>query len=250
MIYAYKTINILNGKFYFGIHKSQTGKIDSYIGCGIRRQSDARLNNKFHNAVRKYGYNNFKVYIITTFLNYEDALIWEKEFITKDIINNTQCYNSKLGGRGGGYNWSEERKKYHQENNTYRKSDTFKNKMREAAIYRFTKERGTFYGKQHSDETKKHLSDIRRGKPSKNKNKKLNLTQEQRDIKRELFLNNMHIRSIEANRKFSVEIEEEIKNKYQGKRGEKVTLAKEYNCSISLITKIVGVSFKHKKNAK
>jgi hypothetical protein len=247
MIYAYRTINIINGNYYFGIHKSVTGNIDNYIGCGIRRQSDARLNNRFHNAVRKYGYENFKVTVIMFFSCYEDALSWEREFLTKEVVADSRCYNSKLGGKGGGYIWSDERKKYHKENNTYKKSDDMKNKLRQSAINRFSKECGTFQGKKHTIETKKRLSESRKGVISKNKNKKLNLTEGQRILKRDLFLKNAHSRAVEVNRKFSIEVEEEIKSRYSGARGEKTSLAKEYNCSISLITKLVGKSFKHKK---
>ena len=247
MIYAYKTINIINNKFYFGIHKSLTGRVDNYIGCGIRRQSDAKLNTKFHNAVRKYGYGNFRVEVSKIFSCYKDALLWEKQFITKEMIDSIECYNSKFGGKGGGYAWSEERKKYHKEKNTYKKSDLIKDKIKKAAISRFKVEKGTFFGKTHTLETREKLSLVRKGLVSKNKNKKLNLTQEQRTALRERFLKNVHSKCIEVNKRFSKDIELEIKNKYTGTRGEKVKLAAEYKCSISLITKIVGISFKHKK---
>jgi hypothetical protein len=56
---VYKTTNLVNGKFYVGKH--QTKKInDGYIGDGIRRQSSAILHTPLHNAVKKYGYDNFK----------------------------------------------------------------------------------------------------------------------------------------------------------------------------------------------
>ena len=56
----YITTNILNGHFYFGVHRTNININDGYIGCGIYRQAQAIENYPFHNAVKKYGYNNFK----------------------------------------------------------------------------------------------------------------------------------------------------------------------------------------------
>ena len=72
MVIGYKTTNLINGKFYYGIHKCNRID-DGYIGCGIMRQSDARYNMHLHEAVRKYGYNNFKRETIKEFKTYEDA---------------------------------------------------------------------------------------------------------------------------------------------------------------------------------
>ncbi len=246
MIYAYKTTNIINGKYYIGVHKSYIEGIDNYIGCGIRRQSDANKKNRFHTAVRKYGYENFKVEILKTFNSYEEALLWEQEYITDDYVKDTQCYNSKKGGRGGGYIWSEERKEFHKKNKTYSKSEKLREKLSAAAKKRFESQPGTFTGRTHSEETRQILSLQRKG-ISKGKGRKLNLSDEQRLQKRLDFMENAHKKAIIANKRFSSEIEEEIRQKYTGRRGQKVVLAKEYNCHISMITNIVGKSFTHNK---
>ena len=57
---VYITINLCNGKFYIGVHKTNPDVFDGYIGCGIYRQADANEPYPFHRAVKKYGYENFK----------------------------------------------------------------------------------------------------------------------------------------------------------------------------------------------
>jgi hypothetical protein len=247
MIYAYRTTNNINNKFYIGIHKSNTNIKDNYIGCGVRRQADARLNTRFHAAVRKYGYNNFISVIIKTFNNYADALLWENEYITDDMIQSDSCYNMKRGGKGGGYKWSEEKKQDVRDRGTYKKSSDTKFKLSIAAIERFKVEQGTFTGKTHTIETRELLSSVRKGRLSKNKGKKLNLTKEQKQQKRVQFLLNAHTAAIKANKLFSEEEEQQIIDEYTGVRGNKVYLANKYNCSISLITRLVGKSFEHNK---
>lgn len=38
---VYITINLCNGKFYIGVHKTNPEVFDNYIGLGIYRQSNA-----------------------------------------------------------------------------------------------------------------------------------------------------------------------------------------------------------------
>ena len=57
---VYITINLCNGKFYIGVHRTNPNTFDGYIGCGIYRASQATKDYTLHKAVRKYGYENFK----------------------------------------------------------------------------------------------------------------------------------------------------------------------------------------------
>ncbi|MGN0966104.1 MAG: hypothetical protein ACI4OP_00710 [Candidatus Coprovivens sp.] len=36
---VYITINLCNGKFYIGVHRTNPEVFDGYIGCGIYRES-------------------------------------------------------------------------------------------------------------------------------------------------------------------------------------------------------------------
>lgn len=85
---VYKTTNLINNKFYFGVHGSKY--IDmSYIGSG----------KIIEQAIKKYGKKNFKVELLKFFFNEDDAYEYEKEIITEDFIKSKNCYNSKSGGK-------------------------------------------------------------------------------------------------------------------------------------------------------
>ena len=98
----YITINSINGKFYFGVHRTNPQVFDGYIGCGIARQSQATLDIAFHRAVKKYGYDNFKRTTIKVFDTEEEAYEFEKLIVTPTLLKSKQCYNTTIGGIGGG----------------------------------------------------------------------------------------------------------------------------------------------------
>jgi len=103
--YIYKTINIINGKEYIGVHK--TNKInDGYIGCGVYSQNGAKNINKtcksaFVKAVLKYGYDNFIKEVLQFFDTYEEALEVEKNTVNLEYIKRKNNYNTAIGGVGG-----------------------------------------------------------------------------------------------------------------------------------------------------
>lgn len=98
----YITVNSINGKFYFGVHKTNPDVFDGYIGLGIYRQSQATKDIAFHRAVRKYGYQNFKRTTIKIFDSEEEAFEFEKLVVTPTLLRSKQCYNTTIGGIGGG----------------------------------------------------------------------------------------------------------------------------------------------------
>ena len=83
---VYITVNILNGHFYFGVHRTNININDGYIGCGIYRQAQAIENYPFHNAVKKYGYNNFKRTTIKIFDTEKEAYEFEKLIVTPTLL--------------------------------------------------------------------------------------------------------------------------------------------------------------------
>lgn len=102
---VYLTINLCNGKFYIGVHKTNPNVFDGYIGCGVYRQSNASKKQAFHSAVRKYGYDKFKRTTLRIFPDTEEgkkaAYNLEKELVTPTVLKSKNCYNECVGGSGG-----------------------------------------------------------------------------------------------------------------------------------------------------
>lgn len=88
--FIYKTTNLLNGKFYIGMHSTDDLN-DGYIGSGRR----------LWRSINKYGKENHKFEILE-FLNDRKSLAnREAEIINEELIANPLCMNLKLGGEGG-----------------------------------------------------------------------------------------------------------------------------------------------------
>jgi hypothetical protein len=92
---VYKTTNLLNNKYYIGVHATNDLN-DGYLGSG----------KNIKQAIKKYGKEHFKkdiLYIYNT-RDYtpEQAsnlmFIKEAELVTKETLNDSQCYNAMLGG--------------------------------------------------------------------------------------------------------------------------------------------------------
>lgn len=102
---VYITINLCNGKFYIGVHKTNPTIFDGYIGLGIYRQSNATKNYPLHKAVRKYGYDNFKRTIIKIFEGDDngrkEAYNLEAILVNETLLKSKNNYNIALGGNGG-----------------------------------------------------------------------------------------------------------------------------------------------------
>jgi hypothetical protein len=86
---VYKTVNLLNGKFYFGVHKTENPD-DGYLGSGtyIKR------------AVAKYGEQNFRKEVLFIYLDAESAFGKEDELI-QCWRWHPLCMNLRKGGSGG-----------------------------------------------------------------------------------------------------------------------------------------------------
>ena len=91
--YLYKTINNLNGHYYYGIHSTNDIN-DGYLGSGKR----------FKSALKKYGKHNFTKHILEYFSTRRDAELREKEVITEEMIKSKNCYNLTWGGQKGQIN--------------------------------------------------------------------------------------------------------------------------------------------------
>ena len=88
--FLYKTTNLINGKYYYGMHS--TYKLDDgYLGSG----------KMLRYSIRKYGKENFSIKIIEFFHSREDLVNAEINLITEMIIDDNLCMNLRKGGMGG-----------------------------------------------------------------------------------------------------------------------------------------------------
>ena len=91
MVYTvYRTTNIVNGKFYVGVHKTKEPN-DSYLGSG-------KLLLK---AIEKYGIDKFQKEVLFVFDNATEAFDKEAEIVTTEFLSENNTYNLKVGGQGG-----------------------------------------------------------------------------------------------------------------------------------------------------
>ena len=93
---VYETTNLVNNKFYIGVHKTEDSNVfDGYIGCGVYMQHPSSYMNPktpFQFAVKKYGIKNFKRKILKVFDNVDDALKLEAELVDINFIKRTDTY--------------------------------------------------------------------------------------------------------------------------------------------------------------
>jgi hypothetical protein len=84
---VYKTINLINSKFYVGVHKISHKK-DTYLGSG-------KLLKK---AIKKYGKENFVRETLYSFNSESKAYKKEKELVNLEFVQDKNTYNVTEGG--------------------------------------------------------------------------------------------------------------------------------------------------------
>lgn len=102
---VYCTANLVNNKIYIGVHKTENHKkFDGYIGCGVNINSPSSYKNpttNFQKAVLKYGFKNFRRYILFVFDTAEEAYKKEAQIVDRDFIKLSTNYNMVPGGIHG-----------------------------------------------------------------------------------------------------------------------------------------------------
>lgn len=95
MIYytVYKTTNLVNSKYYFGVHKT-ANPYDSYLGSGVY----------IKRAVAKHGEHNFRKDVLFIYHDPASAFGKEDELIQAFRGRDPLCMNLRKGG-GGGFDW-------------------------------------------------------------------------------------------------------------------------------------------------
>lgn len=86
---VYKITNLLNGKIYIGIHKTDNLD-DDYMGSG----------NNIKKAIKKYGVKNFKKEYLAVFDEPSDMFDLETKLVNEEFVKNKNNYNIVTGGVG------------------------------------------------------------------------------------------------------------------------------------------------------
>lgn len=165
--YLYKTTCVLTNRYYIGIHSTNNLE-DGYMGSGKRLRY----------SIRKHGIENHIKEILEFFESREKLIEGEINLITPDMVTDKNCMNLKLGGNGGFI--CEEQQKYRsicgnkKLNEKLRFDKEFKEnwlnnmkngvqKAMNGGKMKTWKDNYDWLGKEHSDETKKKMSENRKG---------------------------------------------------------------------------------------
>jgi group I intron endonuclease len=174
---VYKTINLVNGKYYIGKHKVKTKEFDFYFGS-----SDV-----INNAIAKYGIENFRREVLFETDNEEECYRMEEQILGNLWKTDENCYNKQAGGKGfpsgdkhyAVHGFTEQHKKNLSGSRKKRKphSEETKRKMSKSrtGLKRTTETRAKMseaqagknnpmFGKKHSTAKRKEIGDKLRGK--------------------------------------------------------------------------------------
>jgi len=156
--FIYKTTNLLNGKYYYGMH-STDNLDDGYLGSGKRLRY----------SINKHGEVNHIREIIEYLPDRESLISREKEIINLNEVAKEDCLNLKVGGDGGAQlpekqrNWILAGSKGF--TNRIKNDEEFRIKITNHLIIQ-TKENhkkgkyqyNTFTDRNHTEETKRKMS--------------------------------------------------------------------------------------------
>jgi hypothetical protein len=166
--FIYKTTNLLNNRYYIGLHSTNNLK-DGYLGSGtyLRR------------SLNKHGRENHQLEILEFCKTREELKSREIEIVNLNEIAKKECMNLRTGGVGGFINKEHQYKcqsaggnatagkniiRMHEMRTLYPEySEYISRKISENLIEHFKTHDGTFKGKTHSTETKQKMSESSKG---------------------------------------------------------------------------------------
>ena len=179
---VYLFTNKVNGKKYVGQAVDSARRYKQHIATSYRDNGSRDYNCPFHNAIRKYGIENFTFEILLDNLTKEEMDYWEIYYIQfyDTLVNSGKGYNVAAGGNSGnkfaGKTPEEmeiikrkigEKSKGRKANLGKTLSEDTKKKISDSQKERLKdKTKCSMYGKQHSKESKQKNSDSRKGKCS------------------------------------------------------------------------------------
>lgn len=162
--YIYKTTCNVTGRYYVGMHSAYNLE-DGYMGSGLR----------LRRSLRKYGVENHTKEILEYCETRELLVEAEKLVITPEMLIDENCMNLKLGGTGGWVSKEVQLKcsiaggkasmlKYWiDEEYKLAKLNGLKKALERLAELGSECINNRFEGKNHSEETKQLMSEIKKG---------------------------------------------------------------------------------------
>jgi hypothetical protein len=175
--FIYKTTNLLNGKYYYGMHSTDNLN-DGYYGSGRRLKC----------SLNKYGKKNHNFEIIEHLPTRKALINREKEIINLNEIAKESCMNLMIGGVGGYISEEQQRNRSHCGGVAYsiklKTDNEFKKMIHDIrsekaktnyklGIYK-DKRYDNFKNMNHTNETKKIMSEAHRGNGIGDKNSQHN----------------------------------------------------------------------------
>lgn len=165
---VYETTNIVNGKIYVGVHKTNTAEFDGYLGSGTY----------LDNAVKKYGKDNFTRRTLFSLPSSDSAYAKEAEIVNEEFLNRNDVYNMALGGNlGDETGWDKvnrsPRRSIISNNHSIRMTgdgNPMYGTRRPEHSKNMTREGNSFYGKSHTIQTRVAMSESRIGKGTGERN--------------------------------------------------------------------------------
>lgn len=154
-VYKVYKITSPNGKVYIGMTK-QTLKRRFERGRGYR------YNTVFYNDILKYGWDNFSTEVLFDDLDKETASDKEAEMVAKFKSNVAEFgYNLDSGGKN--YHNEATKEKIRLGNKGKYVSQETRNKLSQSRTGLLVGEKNPFYGKHHTEETKRKHSEFMKG---------------------------------------------------------------------------------------
>lgn len=235
-IYIY--INKINNHKYVGQAKDFNKRYKQHINSSNNKKQKYDYNVPFHNAIRKYGIENFEIIILKENLKTKCLMdLYEYYYIKKYDCLSEDNYNISDGGHNGNPfagKSNEEMKEIGKRiseknsginNGMYGKhhKEESKQKIKEKQIWQ-QGENHPMYGKHHNEKTKQKMSESLKGRESWNKGKKISEEHKQK-IK-------------ESKKNISKETREKIsksREQYKGKNHPRARKVAQYDLDGNLI---------------
>lgn len=149
---VYETINLVNSKRYFGLHRSKVLN-DSYLGSGVALVA----------AIEKYGRDKFKRTNLFVFDNEKEMVLKEQELITQEVVSSDMFYNIAEGGLNNRPAQARTIARKRQADPIYNAAFMEKSRRGSKAAtlaLRAKFPNGTFEGKRHTTQAKAKISEV------------------------------------------------------------------------------------------